>query len=67
MIRISTGADIDRLLRQVTARPERYAQVVVCSPFIDAEMRERLVNLAELTRRAQCGLRIITCPGDCTI
>ncbi len=63
MIRISTGADLERFLSLVLATPERYAQIVICSPFIDTPMIDRLVRLAVACRRARCGLRVITCPS----
>lgn len=46
----------------VIGQPDRYAQVVVCSPFIDEQMQGVLVRLAQLTGRAGCGLRVITTP-----
>jgi len=49
-------------MNEVIGRPNRYAQVVVCSPFIDDQMLGVLVRLAQVTRRASCGLRVITTP-----
>lgn len=51
-----------RLMNGVIGRPDQYAQVIVCSPFIDEEMQGVLVRLAQVTRRAGCGLRVITTP-----
>jgi hypothetical protein len=34
--------------------------VFVCSPFVDAEMLERFIQLADVTRGRSCGLRLIT-------
>jgi phosphatidylserine/phosphatidylglycerophosphate/cardiolipin synthase-like enzyme len=62
VIRTATGMDIERLMNGVIGRPDRYAQVVVCSPFIDERMQGVLVRLAQVTRRAGCGLRVITTP-----
>jgi hypothetical protein len=47
-------------MKDVSRRPDLYAEVVVCSPFIDETMQRLLVRIARVTHAAQCGLRIIT-------
>jgi PLD-like domain len=51
---------VDRVLRLIESVPSRYAQVVICSPFIDMATSSRIGCIAQLARRAGCGLRIIT-------
>lgn len=63
MIHLSLGSDVLALLERATARPERYKQVTICAPFIDAPMVKRLVLLAVASRRTQCGVQIITSPN----
>jgi len=60
VIQTSTGSDVEDLLSRVAARPERYAEVVVCSPFVDAEMLDRFISLVDVTRGRSCGVRLIT-------
>ncbi len=62
MIRTAKGTDVERLMNAVIGRPDRYAQVVICSPFIDEQMQGVLVRLAQVTRHVGCGLRVITTP-----
>jgi hypothetical protein len=62
MIRTSTGYDVGRLLGRVANHPNHYSRFVVCTPFIDDQMLPQLVSLADATRRAQCGLVVITRP-----
>jgi len=60
MTSICIGADIDRVLRLIEYMPSRYAQIVICSPFIDTTTGNRIQSLAQSARRAGCGVRIIT-------
>lgn len=60
MIRPVSGLEVGQLLSHVRTRIEEYAEVLVCSPFIDEMMIEILVSLAQEARRAQCGFRVIT-------
>jgi hypothetical protein len=62
MIRTSTGHDVERLLGRVGNHPDQYSEFVVCTPFVDDGMLARLVRLAEVVRRAQCGFVVITRP-----
>ena len=67
MIRTATGMDVDRLMHSVLSRPACYAQVVVCVPFVDDEMLDLIIRLADATRRAGCGLRVITTPATAAV
>lgn len=60
MIGLSTGVDVTNLLDRVTARPDRYAEVVICCPFIDDQLLPRIVQLLVSTRRAHCGTKVMT-------
>ncbi len=60
MIEISKGVDVDRLLDRVVGRPDHFTKVVLCSPFIDDNMLNRVVPLAGIAHRSKCALRIIT-------
>lgn len=53
---------MDRFLDRVSAHPHRYVEVVVCSPFIDGRMLDRIAPLARTARQACCGFRVITSP-----
>ncbi len=61
MIRAVNGCEVGQLLEHVRSRIEEYAEVLVCSPFIDAPMIASLVSLAQEAQRVQCGFRVITC------
>jgi hypothetical protein len=60
MISLSAGTDVRKLIERVIDRPERFADVTICSPYIDNDMPELLARLIRSARRAQCGVRIIT-------
>jgi hypothetical protein len=60
MIEMSTGRDVDRFLNQVTAHPQRYAEITFCSPFIDDKMLDRIAPLAKTANQARCAFRVIT-------
>jgi hypothetical protein len=62
VIEISKGCDVDRFLDRVTGHPHRYIEVVVCSPFIDGRMLDRIAPLARTARQARCDFRVITLP-----
>ena len=62
MIEVSTGEDINRLLVKVVDHPRRYANITLCSPFIDEEMLDRVIPLAHSAKRANCRVRLITSP-----
>ncbi len=64
MIHTSTGSDVGGLLERLIAHPERYAEVVLCTPFIDAEMIPRLVRLSERARRSNLAATVITSPAS---
>lgn len=60
MITICSGRGLHRLLEALKASPSRYAQVVVCSPFIDQHTMARLIGFAIRARQHDCGVRLIT-------
>lgn len=60
MIEISTGKQLQQLIDRATARPDHFADIALCAPFIDDRMLPQLVRLAIVSRRAGCGLRIVT-------
>ena len=62
MISTSIGTDVIALLERVRARTTRFKEIVICSPFIDEAMLQRLVPLLCEARRTQCALRLITVP-----
>jgi hypothetical protein len=62
MIEVSKGCDVHRFLDRVAAHPDRYAEVVICSPFIDGRMLDRIAPLARAARQARCDFRVITSP-----
>jgi len=61
---ICVGVDIDRVLRRIEAAPCRYAQIIICSPFIDLVTSRRIDCLAQSALRTGCGVRIITAPNS---
>jgi phosphatidylserine/phosphatidylglycerophosphate/cardiolipin synthase-like enzyme len=63
---ICVGVDIDGVLRRIEAAPSRYAQIIICSPFIDLVTSRRIDCLAQSAFRAGCGVRIITAPNSNT-
>src|SRR5207302_313159 len=67
MIHTVDGSDVSDLLQRIVAQPRRYASVVVCSPYIDRAFVPHLIDLADNTRRAQCGLRIVTSPATAAL
>jgi HKD family nuclease len=62
MIEVSSGEDVNRLLARVASHPGRYANITLCSPFIDEEMLDRVLPLAHSAKRADCRVRLITSP-----
>jgi hypothetical protein len=63
MIGISRGADVVAFLDRVTGHPERYAEVLICTPFIDAAIVPTLARLAVAATERNCGVRFITAPA----
>lgn len=63
MIRIASSMDVRRLLVHVLSLPEHFQQVIVCSPFLDDVVLGMLEALAQATRRAQCGFKVVTRPA----
>lgn len=63
MIRTASAKDIIELFHRVLVLPERYKEVIVCSPFICRRIQAELVYLQVATRRAQCALSVITSPS----
>src|SRR6266446_10904820 len=62
MIDISTGGDVDRLLNRVVGHPKRYAEVTLCSPFIDERTLNRVLPLLQIAGENRCAVRVITSP-----
>lgn len=60
MIEISTGDDVDQLLARVAARPDRFRNLVLCSPFIDSLTLARVTELSNAAIAAGCRTRFIT-------
>jgi phosphatidylserine/phosphatidylglycerophosphate/cardiolipin synthase-like enzyme len=63
MIHTTAGADVECLLDRVIAHPERYSEAVVCTPFLDAEMETRLVELIERASQARLCATVVTSPS----
>lgn len=62
MIRASGGLDVLTFIHRIAGAPERYAEVVICSPFIDAQLVPLLARMALSARRGSCGVRFVTGP-----
>jgi hypothetical protein len=60
MIELANGADVFRLLNQVCSHADHYADVVLCSPFIDDDVLPIVRRLAIAASAGGCGLKIIT-------
>lgn len=60
MIETCTGRHLRVLVERVEKNPERYREMIVCAPYIDDTMAERLGLLREASLRRNCGLRVIT-------
>lgn len=64
MIAASIGTEVLAFLDRVRTRTDRFKEIVVCSPFIDPVMADRLVALLVEARRTQCAVRVITTPDS---
>jgi hypothetical protein len=62
MISISIGTDVIAFLDRIRSRTGRFKEIVICSPFVDATMAERVAMLLLEARRTQCAVRLITTP-----
>lgn len=62
MIATSIGTDVIAFLNRMHTRTDRFKEIVICSPFIDAAMADRLVPLLGEARRTQCAVCVITTP-----
>lgn len=51
---------LETFLRSVEACPSQWSQVVICSPFVDEPLRERIAVLSVRARVAGCGVRLLT-------
>lgn len=60
MATVCVGKELDRFLYSLQVEPSRYSQVIICSPFIDKGLYERISRFAEIARRMGCGVRLIT-------
>jgi hypothetical protein len=63
MIRIANGSDVRALLNRVARRPDRFIEIIVCSPFMDPPMLTILANLNSAMESNRCALRVITSPA----
>jgi len=63
MIHTTAGSDVECLVDRVIAHPERYSEAVVCAPFVDLEMVERLVQLIKRASHAGLAATIVTSPS----
>lgn len=63
MIVTARGADILRLLDRIEAMPSRYLRLVLCTPYVDSQMQERLVQVLLIAVGAGCAVRVITTAG----
>jgi phosphatidylserine/phosphatidylglycerophosphate/cardiolipin synthase-like enzyme len=62
MIATSMGTDVIAFLDRVRARTDRFKEVIICSPFVDGQMADRLAMLLVEARPAQCAVRVVTTP-----
>jgi hypothetical protein len=63
MISITDGGEVLRLLDRMALQTERYRQLIVCSPYMDEAMCDRLAHLAARADRERSHLSIITTPN----
>jgi hypothetical protein len=64
VIHTSSGIDVIRLLDRVAQYPDRYVELIICSPFIGDSLLQKLVHLAHRAHHAHCALRVVT-SGSC--
>jgi len=57
---IVSGNAVSDFLARVTRRPERYREVLVCTPFLDDVTVAAMRDMALLTPRVRCGFRLVT-------
>jgi hypothetical protein len=62
MIATSVGMDVIAFLDRIRSRTHRLKEIMICSPFIDLAMADRLVSLLTEARRARCAIRVVTTP-----
>ena len=60
MISLSDGADVRALLDRMTRNADRMREVMICSPFIDEALDERIAKLAEAITRSESRLLLVT-------
>lgn len=60
MITLASGVAVGRMLVRATSTPWNYAQVLICSPFIDRTLAARINDLCEAAERARCAVTIVT-------
>lgn len=63
MISVAEGQEVARLLDRLCTHAHQYAQLIICSPYIDATMRMRLELLAKRVANTGSALWIVTSPG----
>lgn len=52
-----------QLLARVVSHQERYAQLSICTPYLDDDMARTLVTLLCNEGKARCAVRIFTAPA----
>lgn len=60
MISLCDGSELERFLFSVESATERFAYVVICSPYVDRTSTERLARLRAKATSVGCGFTLIT-------
>ena len=60
MITVEAGDAVARFLERATSRAELYAEVTLCSPFLDAQVCTRIRDLAAAASKSGCAITIVT-------
>jgi len=63
MITLAPGRAVGQLLDRATIRPELYAEVTLCSPYIDETLACRVRALVNAAKGPSCGVTVITAPA----
>lgn len=62
MIALSGGPEVHALLDRMCSQADRLREVLICSPFIDEALDERLAKLATAVTAAGARLLLVTTP-----
>lgn len=60
MITLCTGAALSSFLSRIEENGGLFSQVIICTPFIDDEMSERISAVAAVLDRKGCGFQLVT-------